>query len=274
MTFFVVVFMIYAFFTYKTVQIQETILNLMNYRIARNLARKGFILKKGRRFIGEDQEKVYNFFTISDIIKFIPFINIAYTALFSSLIVRKTTKKEYQDSDKRYLSDKEKYKIVNATTIDDLVEAVDLVRLKDIKEENENLFSTSQILSGDIHLRGKLPDLSYTLLEIKKMASKLNKPFTIGKVEDYYLAFIGDNIENPINVYPVDRLFIPVDEVEDNCRFRVFLLNLEDITEEEKNQLVEMVKHDRNTVPSVAESGNVPPVIEKERKLELTHTKR
>ena len=274
MTFFVVVFIIYAFFTYKTVQIQDTILNLMNYRIARNLARKGFILKKGRRFIGENQEKVYNFFIISDIIKFVPFINIAYTALISSLIVRKTPKKEYQDCDKRYLSDKEKYKIVNAATIDELVEAVDLVRLKDIREEKENLFSTSQILSGDLHLRGKLPDLSYTLLEIKKMASKLNKSFTVGKVEDYYLAFIGDNIENPINVYPVDRLFIPVEDVEDNCRFRVFLLNLENITEEEKNQLAQMVQQDRITASGVVESGNVLPVIDKEKKLELTHTKR
>lgn len=274
MAHFIIIFLIYAFLTYKTVQMQSTLLNLMSYQISRRLAKKGFILKKGKLFDNKEQKQYDKFLMIGEIVKFVPFVNVIYTALFSNVIMRRTSQKEYQECDKRYLSDKEKYKIINAESIENLIEAVDLVRLEDIRESRENLFYTSQILFGELHLRGKLPDLSYTLPEIKKMAFMLNKPFTIGKVEDYYLAFIGGNIENSIDVYPVERLFIPVEDVDDNCRFRVFLLNLEDITEEEKNQLVETVKQDRNTVPSVAESGNIPPVIENERKLELTHTKR
>lgn len=270
MPLFVTMFLIYAFLTYKTLQVQDNLLNLMNYKTAKILAHKGFILKSGKHFTEEEQKSFDVLLMINDIIKFVPFINVVYTAVFSNIVIKKVTQKKYQESEKRYLTSEEKNSIISAKTKYDLIEAIDLIRLKDMNEKKAKPFSTSYVSDGKLHLKGKLPDLSYTLSEVCKIATVLDKPFTIGKIDDDYVAFIGSNFKNPINTHPDNKLFVPMKEVEDSNRFEVYLINLEDLPDEEKNQVVEVIKKER-----IIDSSDSEPNIKgfestKERKLELT----
>ena len=45
---------------------------------------------------------------INDIIKFVPFINVVYATVFSNLVIRKVTKRNYSKREKIYLSEEEK----------------------------------------------------------------------------------------------------------------------------------------------------------------------
>ncbi len=267
---FIIAFLIYAFLTYKTIQVQDNLLNLMKYRIAKKLTSKGFILKNGKHFNEQEQKNFDILLMINDIIKFIPFINAVYAAMFSNLVVRKATKRNYSDNEKIYLSKEEKFNITGAKNVHELIIAVDKVRLRDMNEDRKKYFSTSYVSSGKLHLKGKLPDLSYTLSEVYKIATMLDKPFTIGKIGDDYLAFVGNNIENLINTHPDNKLFVPMKEVEDNSRFEVYLINLEDLSEEEKNQVVEVIKNERDIDSSDSEPNIKVFESTEERKLELT----
>lgn len=270
MSLFATMFLIYAFLTYKTLQVQDNLLNLMNYKTAKILANKGFILKSGKHFTEEEQKSFDILLMINDIIKFVPFINVVYATVFSNLVVKKATKRNYSKSEKIYLSEKEKINITKAKNVHDLIIAVDLVRLRDMNEKKDKSFSTSYVSDGKLHLKGKLPDLSYTLSEVCKIATMLDKPFTIGKIGDDYLAFVGSNIENPINTHPDNKLFIPMKEVEDSSRFKVYLINLEDLPVEEKNQVVEIIKNDRNMDSSDSEPNIKDFESTEEKKLKLT----
>ena len=270
MTFFVIMFFIYVFFTYETFKMQDALLGLMNYRIARIFAKQGFILKRGKHLNNKEKRYFDMFFMIGDVIKFIPFINVAYTVVFSNIVIKKVTQKKYQESEKRYLTSEEKNSIINAKTKYDLIEAIDLIRLKDIKEEYFDSFLTSHISCGKIYLNGKLPNLAYKLSEIEKMALMLEKPFTIGKIGDDYVAFIGSNFKNPINIHPDNKLFVPMKEIDDSSRFEVYLINLEDLSDEEKNQVVEIIKKERIVEISDSEPNIKGFESTKDRKLELT----
>lgn len=267
---FIIAFLIYAFLTYKTVQVQDKLLDLMYYKTAKILAHKGFILKRGEHFTKEEQNSFDALLMINDIIKFIPFINVVCAAMFSNLVVRKVTKRNYLENEKIYLSDEEKFNITGARNVHDLVMAVDKVRLRVMNKEKEKSFSTSYVSSGKLHLKGKLPDLSYTLSEVYKIATMLDKPFTIGKIGDDYLAFVGSNVENPIYTYPDNKVFVPLKDVDDSSKFKVYLINLEDLPDEKKNQVVEVIKNDRDIDSSDSEPNIKVFESTEERKLELT----
>ena len=185
-------------------------------------------------------------------------------------MIRKVTKRNYSKRDKIYLSEEEKVNITEAKNVHDLIMAVDLVRLRDMNEKKDKSFSTSYVSDGKLHLKGKLPDLSYTLSEVCKIATVLDKPFTIGKIDDDYVAFIGSNFKNSINTHPDNKLFVPMKEVEDSNRFEVYLINLEDLPDEEKNQVVEVIKKERIIDSSESEPNIKGFESTKERKLELT----
>ena len=259
MNFFVIMFFIYVFFTYETLKMQDALLSLMNYRIARIFAKQGFILKRGKHLNNKEQRYFNMFFMIG-----------VYTVVFSNIVIKKVTQKKYQEIEKRYLTSEEKNSIINAKTKYDLIEAIDLIRLKDIKEEYFNSFLTSHISCGKIYLNGKLPNLAYKLSEIEKMALMLDKPFTIGKIGDDYVAFIGSNFKNPINIHPDNKLFVPMKEIDDSSRFEVYLVNLEDLSDEEKNQVVEIIKKERIVEISDSEPNIRGFESTKDRKLELT----
>lgn len=237
---------IYFSFTSFSSKVCGKLDKVLIYKIYLKYVKKGYFIKELPDL--DKNKKIFAALLIilKQLNRYIPLLNVFINILCNEIIADIYDKENILESNKYYLSDKEKSSILNYKDLNSLIDSMNLVIFNiEISSFADN-FKTSVIINGVLHLKGSLCPLSYTFSEVNSIAKALNRPFTLGSVGGANVAVIGTFLTRDYPVFGTNLNYEVSKEMPESSRFRVYLFNEERLTDEDILSLENLVRNKRN----------------------------
>ncbi len=241
---FFVLFTFYVILAYLTGNVYKTIMDRKKYEVFFKFAEEGYVLKDDPVFSEEEKERLASFAIMSDLFKFIPFINIIGALALTQETIKMYKSAKYSEKDKLYLSEEDRNKFLKSNSYLEKKLIIDKVALELGLMHFASYLRTSIIIYDILLLKCQLCPMAYTLDEVKLIAEKLKVPFTLGKIDGIPVALIGARIFESIKTDD-NSLYEISDDFGSNDHFKIYLINKEELTDEAINGLVDMVNNNR-----------------------------
>lgn len=252
-------FTFYIILTFLTGNVYKTIMERKSYEVLFKFAEEGYLLKDDPVFTEEEKERLTSFAIMSDLFKFIPFINIIGALALTQETIKMYKSAKYSEKDKFYLSEEDRNSFLKSDSYLEKKLIIDKVGLELGLMYFASQFKTSIIINDILSLKCQLCPMAYTLDEVKLIAKKLKVPFTLGKIGDIPVALIGARIFRSIKTDD-NSLYEISNDFGSNDHFKIYLIDKEELTDEAINGLVDMVKNNRrksNKEPYKTNSTNL-----------------